>query len=199
MNGCFKHIVIVLLCGICICIYAQDNPAKSKYPMRTSLLINAGISDCRLPSLGLTVSRQGQFGYYANFMIGLDNIHINHDYHADEDGSLMDGENKGVIPFYSGNRAYNRFSGTVGVITRLGIPLFSYVGAGYGFRTETRELLNKQWVETATSPRHSGVVEAGFIGQLENLTLQAGYTLFIGQQNHLYHEAKIGIGYTFDK
>ena len=79
------------------------------------------------------------------------------------------------------------------------IPLYLYAGAGYGYRSETRELMNKEWAETAASLRHSAVVEAGLIGQMDNVTLMAGYMLFIGQENHLYHEAKIGIGYIFNK
>ena len=81
----------------------------------------------------------------------------------------------------------------------MGIPLFAYVGAGYGFRSETRELLNKQWVQVAGSLNHSAVVEAGLMGQIGNFTLLAGYSLFVGQQMRLYHEARVGIGYVIDK
>lgn len=167
--------------------------------MRTSLMLNAGISDCRQPALGFSVGRYGQLGYYASFMIGLDNLHLASDYHADVDGCLLDGDLAGYIPFYSGRRAYNRLSATLGGVCRMGIPLFICVGAGYGYRTETWELMNKQWAETAKSLGHSAVVEAGLMGQIGNFTLLAGYTLFIGQQNRLYHEAKVGIGYTLDK
>ena len=190
MKRWLRHMLVVLVCGVSLCAYGE---------MHTSFLLNAGISDCKKPALGFTLSRQGQWGYYANFMIGLDNIHMKSDFHADEDGRLTDGENAGLLPFYSGKRAYNRLSGTVGAICRMGIPLFAYVGGGYGYRTETRELIDKKWVEAASSLGHSGIVEVGLIGHIENMTLQAGYTLFIGQQMHLYHEAKIGIGYTFYK
>lgn len=191
--------MIILLSGLSMSVFAQQNAANSLYRMRTSLLFNAGISDCRQPSLGFTVNRVGKFGYYANFMIGLDNMHMGHDYHAAPDGSLVEGENAGLIPFYSGKRAYNHLSATVGAISYLGIPLYLYVGAGYGFRSETRQLLNKQWVEAASSLRHSAVIDAGFIGRIDNFTIMAGYTLFVGQTRNLHHEAKIGIGYVFDK
>ena len=81
----------------------------------------------------------------------------------------------------------------------MGIPLFVYAGGGYGYRTETRELLNRQWVQTANSLGHSGVVEAGLMGRVGNFTLLAGYTLFVGQQMRLYHEARVGIGYVIEK
>ena len=149
----------MLLCGVGMGVYAQDNSLLSRYPMQTTILINAAISDCKQPSLGFTFSRQGQFGYYANFMIGLDNIHLKYDYRAAADGSLTDGDDAGLIPFYTGNRAYNRLSCSVGAISRMVIPLFVYVGAGYGYKSETRELMNKKWVETALScppPKFTG-------------------------------------------
>ena len=195
----FRHMTVVLLCTMSLCGYGEDKTFLSQYPMHTSFILNAAISDYKYPALGFTISRQGQLGYYANFMIGLDNMHLKSDFHADNDGRLTDGENAGLIPFYSGKRACNRLSGTVGATCRMGIPLFAYVGGGYGYRTETRELINHKWVETTGSQGHSGIVEAGLIGHIERLTLQAGYTLFIGQQQHLYHEAKIGIGFTFYK
>lgn len=167
--------------------------------MRFMLLMNAGISQYRQPSLGFTLAHVGSFGYYVSGMIGLDNIRTKYDYQIAPDGSLLTGSDAGLIPFYSGRRAVNRFSATAGAVIRMGIPLYASIGGGYGYRTETRELLNKQWVEAASSLGHSGVAEFGLIGRIDNLTLMAGYTLFIGRQAHLYHEAKVGIGYTFDK
>jgi len=197
MNRSIRYILFVLLCGMHLVSYAKNTTDETPFPMRSTIILNAGISGGRLPALGFTFSRQGQFGYYASFMMGLDNIHLPYDYHAAPDGMLTDGEMAGLVPFYSGKRAINRFSGTVGALYRLEIPLFAFVGAGYGFRTETRELLNRKWAEVNTSQGHSGVVEVGLMGQFEGLTLHAGYTLFFGQQARLYHEAKVGIGYTF--
>lgn len=192
-----KYIILVLLSSITLGLSAQ---AKVSLPaMRTAFLLNAGVSDQRPPSLGVTIARIGNFGYYANFMIGIDNMHLKYDYRTAADGSLIDGENAGLIPFYSGKRAVNRLSATIGGMCRMVIPLHLYVGAGYGYRSETRELLNMKWVEAASSLEHSGLVEAGLIGQIESITLQAGYTLFIGRDNRLYHEARVGIGYTFNK
>ena len=179
--------------------FAQSEQKKSKYPMRFSVMLNAGISQCRQPAFGFTVAHAGLFGYYVNAMIGLDNIHLSYDYHAAADGSLMEGENAGTIPFYSGQRAHNHFAVTTGAIFRMGIPLYAYVGGGYAHRTETRELLNRQWVQAASSLGHSGVVDVGLMSRVDNFSIMAGYALYIGQQMNLYHEAKVGIGYTFNK
>ena len=192
----------VLLSGWMVCTgapKAQKEGTKYVSPMRTSIFLNVGISDYKVPALGFSFARTDTWGYYANFMIGLDNMHMGHDYHIDADSRLIDGENAGLIPFYSGKRAVNRLSASAGGMARLKIPLYLYAGAGYGYRSETCELMNKEWAETAASLGHSAVVEAGLIGQMDNVTLMAGYMLFIGQQNHLYHEAKIGIGYIFKK
>ena len=196
MNKC-KCIIGMLLSCVAIGLSAQT---KASWPaMQTTFLLNVAVSDQRPPALGLTLARAGFLGYYANFMIGIDNIHLNYDYRAAADGSLTDGENAGLIPFYTGKRANNRLSATVGGICRMVIPLYTYVGAGYGYRTETRELLNRKWVESATSLGHSGIVEAGLIGRIEAITLQAGYTLFIGRDNRLYHEARVGLGVTINR
>lgn len=199
MTGIHKYLLALLLSGLTICASARTDSYASSPKMRTMLMLNAGISAQRNPAFGFTVARVGAFGYYGSFLIGLDNIHLDHAYHADALGRLTDGQYAGVIPFYTGERAYNRFSGTIGGMARMVIPLYVYAGAGYGYRTETRELLNKQWVEAASSLGHSAVVEAGLMGQIGNFTLTAGYELFIGQQNRLYHEAKVGIGYTLEK
>jgi len=167
--------------------------------MRFMLIGNVGISQYRQPSLGFTLAHVGVAGYYVSGMIGLDNMHLKYDYSIAPDGSLMDGPDAGLIPFYTGRRSMNRFSVTAGAVVRMVIPLYAYVGGGYGYRTETRELMNREWVQASSSLGHGGVAEVGLIGRIENLTLMAGYTLFIGRQAHLYHEAKIGIGYTFDK
>lgn len=193
------YILLVLLGGWLFC--AAEQKAKPKYvsPMRTSIFLNVGVSDCKVPSLGFSIARTAKWGYYANFMIGVDNMHMKYDYHIDADSRLLDGGNAGLIPFYTGRRAINRLSASAGFMAQMKIPLYLYAGAGYGYRSETRELLTKEWAETAASLRHSAVVEAGLIGQVDNVTLMAGYVMFIGQQTHLYHEAKIGIGYIFKK
>ncbi len=201
MNSYRKYLLLLLLATTAVGMHAQSAKTTDKHPipMRVSLIINAGICDTRPPALGFTLMHAGQFGYYGNFMISAGTMHLKSDYHSALDGSLTDGEYAGVIPFYSGKRAYNRFSGTLGAVCRMGIPLYAYLGAGYGYKNETRELLNRQWTQTANSLGHSGIVEAGLIGHLQNFTLQAGYTLFIGQNNRLFHEAKVGIGFKFDK
>lgn len=198
-NRSLKYILTVLLSVFSIGAFGKSDAPKTEIPMCTNLIINAGISANRQPALGFTVARIGMFGYYANFMIGIDNLHLAYDYRIAEDGSLADGDYAGVIPFYSGRRATNRFSGTAGAFIRMGIPLYTYIGAGYGYRTETRELLNKQWVQAPSSLGHCGLVDAGLMGRIGNFTLQAGYTLFIGQQHRLYHEAKVGIGFIIEK
>ena len=191
--------MLVLLNGWLFCAGAQKAKPKYVSPMRTSVFLNVGVSDRKPPALGFSVARTDKWGYYANFMIGLDNMHMKYDCLIDADGRLLDGENAGLIPFYTGRRGINRLSASAGFMAQLKIPLYLYAGAGYGYRSETRELLNKDWAETAASLRHSAVVEAGLIGQVDNVTLMAGYVMFIGQQMHLYHEAKIGIGYIFNK
>lgn len=193
-----KYILILLLSGLSVCAFGEQKKSISS-TMRTSLMLNACVSNYKQPALGFTIARSGAFGYYANFMIGLDNMHMGYTYHADADNRLTDGDNAGIIPFYTGKRAYNRLSATAGAMAKMVIPLYLYVGAGYGYKTETRELLNKQWVQAATSLGHSALVEGGLFARWDNVTLQAGYVLFIGQQNRLYHEAKVGLGYTFKK
>ena len=199
MTNKLKHILVVLLSALSLCTHAQNNSTATPTTLNTSLIVNVGISDCKMPAVGFTFVQAAKFGYYANFMIGPDNIHMGYDRRIDSEGVLLDGDNQGLLPFYSGKRAYNRLSGTAGFLIRMKIPLYTYIGGGYGYRSETRELLNGKWVQTANSLGHSGVAEVGLIGRIGRLTLQAGYSLFIGQQTHMYHEAKVGIGYTFIK
>lgn len=199
MPNLAKYMLVVLLCGLSIGAFSQTEKKPISASMRTSLFLNAAVSNYKQPALGFTIARTGAFGYYANFMIGLSNLHFGYDAHVDADYRLTDGADAGLIPFYTGRRAYNRLSATVGAMARMKIPLFLYVGAGYGYKTETVELLNRKWAQTAASLGHSAVVEGGLVGQVDNVTLMAGYSLFIGQDKHLYHEAKVGLGYIFKK
>jgi len=199
MRNVCKYLFVVMVCAMSVAAYPQSDNSGAKLRMRTSIFLNAGISDCRRPAIGLTIAGAAQFGYYASFLIGVDNMHAKYDYRIDPDGRLLDGEHAGLIPFYSGRRAYNRISVSAGAMCRMGIPLYAYLGAGYGFKCETRELLNRQWgVVSATDLNNSAVIEAGLVGHIKNFSLLAGYNLFVGQQNRLFHEAKVGIGYTFD-
>ena len=194
-----RYILILLLSGLSICAFGEQPKKSILSTMRTSFMLNAGVSNYKQPALGFTIARSGAFGYYANFMIGMNSMHMGYSYLADDDNRLLDGEYKGQIPFYTGKRAYNRLSATAGAMVRMKIPLYLYVGAGYGYKTETRELLNKQWVQAATSLGHSAVVEGGLFARWDNVTRLAGDSLFIGQQNQFYHEAKVRLGYTFKK
>lgn len=194
-----KYLFTLLLLAMSVLASAQSAPSAQEVKMRTVFMLNAGISQSRLPAIGFTLARVGNFGYYANFMIGIDNLHLAYDYSLSPDDRLLDGSNAGSIPFFSGNRAINRFSVSAGGFARLKIPLFLYAGAGYGFRTETRELLNNEWALAASSLGHSAVVEAGLMGQVGDFVILAGYTLFIGRQMQLHHEARVGVGYMFNR
>lgn len=166
---------------------------KNVYEWEQFVMVNyaPGFSDMRNPihSFGLTYGRVKLFGFYVNAMVST-GFHYGY-----KDVSYRE-KISGTYPFYTGKNSNNRASCVFGGIVRMVIPMYLYMGLGYGYQSYTRQISSGEWImEEYYSATHSGIFDIGLQGNIKGFTISVGYDMLFG--NRLYHEAKIGLGYTF--
>lgn len=157
------------------------------------------IDDFKLHSFGLTYGRVKLFGFYANIMFGT-GAHYGHEYTAERDGSLVSSYYGAgdFYPFYTGKSSLNRVSFTGGGIVRMVIPLYLYLGIGYGYQSVTRQLTSGKWAMIRPlSVEHGMTWDVGLQGNIKGFTISAGYSVLTNYNSGTLHELKVGLGYTF--
>lgn len=181
---------------------------KNVYEWENFVLANYGlgfIDDFKLHSFGITYGRVKLFGYYANVMVST-GMHYGNDYTAERNGSLGQdyiyngyyNESYELYPFYTGKNSYNRASITLGGIVRMVIPLYLYIGAGYGYQSVTRQISSGKWVMIRPfSVTHGMMWDVGLQGSIKGFTISAGYSVLTNYDSRTMHELKAGLGYTF--
>lgn len=151
-----------------------------------------GFSDMgnTMHSFGLTYGRVKLFGFYLNAMVST-GYHFGYTYES------YDAKIDNIYPLYTGKNSNNRASLVFGGIVRMVIPMYLYLGLGYGYQSYTRQLGSGEWaMERRYSTTHSGLLDVGLQGNIKGFTISAGYTMLSGNRR-MYHEVKFGIGYTF--
>ena len=82
----------------------------------------------------------------------------------------------------------------------MGIPLYTYVGMGYGYRGLFYEAIDNKWfaVEGKHTVYHGITSEIGLIGNIKGFALSLGFSIITGIDGTYYPEAKVGLGYCFN-
>ena len=157
------------------------------------------------PAIGLTIGMVRKAGWYINAMTGF-GFHF-------EDTALEDGHSWYMgeynYPFYTGEYSKQTLSVTAGGLARLGkLPMYVYLGAGWGYKSITFETNQGKWVASVTdpgsnwSPLHSLALETGLLANIKGFALSVGYEALVGlggpKGATAAHEIKIGIGGMFD-
>ena len=172
---------------------------KNVYEWENFVMLNyslgmAPTSSAFQHSFGLTYGRVKLFGWYVNVMMS-PGFHYGYTYES------WYGEINGVYPFYTGKTSRNRISLTGGAIVRMVIPMYLYLGAGYGYQSLTREISNGEWVMArggnAMSYGHCMTWDIGLQGNIKGFTISAGYSVMTDYDFGAMHEVKLGLGYTF--
>lgn len=179
---------------------------KNVYEWENFLLANYGlgfIDDFKMHSFGLTYGRVKLFGYYANIMISTGTHYGYDDASYRSDGAFGEYYSSGYgtyydYPFYTGKNSYNRASFTLGGIVRMVIPLYLYLGAGYGYQSVTRQMSSGKWAMMRNfSVMHGMMWDIGLQGSIKGFTISAGYSVLTDYDYITMHELKVGLGYTF--
>ena len=160
------------------------------------VMLNGAFSTSPDYNFGITYARVSKVGFYVNAM-----TNFNGRFSADDtfyDRNLFSGSSDWyTIPFYSGNKEITRLSASAGIVVCLGIPLYAYAGAGYGFRGIYYETVDGKWIQYRNA--HRAVCELGLIGQYKGISLSVAVS-WTGEDYYDGNsclEAKIGIGYCF--
>lgn len=175
--------------------YINDN-GKS-YTENTSgkpfVMANGAYSIAPQTTLGLTIGSIKKIGYYAS--INSNFRFKKYDFECDQTGVISELTSEYS---YSGDKKTSCLGVTVGLVGDIGggvLPIYSYMGCGYGFRSVYWKLDNGCWAKCIDDSCRGISLEAGYMVYFGNFGLSFGIQT-IGVR---YMEAKIGLGYTFYK
>lgn len=186
---------------------AKEPKPKKERPKRTYewenfILANYLYGQYQHHSVGVTYGRVKLGGWYVNAAIGVDpNFHYGYDYQGTEYDHHVYINGQWEYPFYTGKVSRNQVLLSAGAIIRMVIPLYWYGGIGGCYLTRTYELANGKWAMLSPAKmNYNGmnmVFETGLQGNIKGFTLSAGYLVMSDFVDHVQHELKVGIGYTF--
>lgn len=181
------------------------------------LLVTYGASNevFRCPSaqiLGLRYGQCRQFGWFVEAMTGL-GFHFNN-----VGGAFM--RDNGEVYNYSydpqldvegrviltGDVSYQFLSAEVGVMCRLGCPLYLCVGGGYAYQSTTYKTSSGKWLEKAYYTTnyakpipHCGQLDVDLVGQIKHVSILLGSGLiFRPNAGIVDFNLKLGIGCALD-
>lgn len=162
------------------------------YPWTNIILLNGAYAIYPEYAFGITYARVKQGGYYVSIMVN-PSIRFSADYDADSEGAI-----NGITPFYSGQKTTTRWSGTIGGLVRMRIPLYAYAGIGYGYRGIFYETSDYKWVawRTQNAGFHGMHWEVGLLGNIKGFGISLGISSITDFAN-IYYEGKLGLGYCF--
>ena len=141
-------------------------------------------------SVGLTLGQnklgKTPLGWYINLMTGFD-------FNFGTVGSVSEHGvyNGTVVPFFTGKEKRTRLSASLGMTVNMVIPLYFYMGVGYGYRSLTWEIVGGDWMTYEPMSFAGANVDFGLMLNIKGFALSAGYSTI----NFQYHELKAGIGF----
>ena len=145
-----------------------------------------GSSGNKSHAFGATYGQVKLLGWYAGFLLGT-GMHYGYDLEI----------TNGVRPFYTGAISQNQLAFYAGGIVRLVIPLYLYIGTGYGYNSRTAQITSGEWVKCGNYNPHCQEWEAGWQASIKGFTINAGIYLFTNYTNISTMGMKFGLGWTF--
>lgn len=180
----------------------------ASYPWTNMIFANGSISFEKSFGFGITYARVKQFGFYVSAQSG-----TNFRFKADE--VYDDDYYEYYVKDYC-KTEITMFSGTAGAMFRLKVPLYFYLGAGYGYlgrynieeyydyddngnRIRIPEFTRISQTMRQNFDKHGISTECGLIGNIKGFGLSCG--IQVVQPIFFSHrpliQCKIGIGYCF--
>lgn len=99
----------------------------------------------------------------------------------------------GNVYWMKGNAKYSRLAVTGGLMFRLILPLYLYVGGGYGYREVAWETYDGEWAKNIDESYSGAEAELGLIFRMKNFAISAG----VQSNSFKYFEGNVGIGIMF--
>ena len=157
-------------------------------------MLNYAYANAPQHSVGLTIGQNKlggtPLGWYINLMSGF-NFNFSTQGQVGKGGAY----DAVSVPFFSGKEQRTRLSASLGMTVNMVIPLYFYIGAGYGLRTLTWETVGGDWMTYSPTSYSGANVDMGFLFNIKGFAISAGYSTI----NFKYHEVKVGIGGIFKK
>jgi hypothetical protein len=100
---------------------------------------------------------------------------------------------EGTPLWFTGEKSTARLAVTAGLLRRLSLPLYLYVGAGYGYKKLAWETADGLWAENTDKTSTGVEAELGLILRSKNFALSAG----VQTNSFKYMEATVGVGIMF--
>lgn len=141
---------------------------------------------------GLTLGMARRVGWYVSAMMGT-GLHYKTEAQMDH---FHCGVVNGKTPFYTGKTSKQYIAGTLGLMIRLGIPLYLTMGVGGAYNPVAWQTNNDSWIEYNGYANGGFLVESGLVGNIKGFTISAGCSVLMGSDNNDIY-CRVGIGYTF--
>lgn len=145
---------------------------------------------------GLTVGTAFGTGWSLSLESGTDYRAFGTTFEADENGNLQNGTNPG----YTDDISLVRASALLGMLFRVGGPIYLKIGVGYGFRTEAMQnATDNTWVKNTAKSWNQPEFSAGLQCSIYYLTLSADWQIPLSYftTNNKMYELRFGIGFNF--
>lgn len=153
---------------------------------RTLVMPVMGIG--KAPSYGIMLGIVKKWGAYVKVMHSFNGQST--DFTCDELGNIDGGSQKAWL---TGEKANSRFSITGGVMYRVALPVYFYLGAGYGYKKLAWEMEGNKWAEVSDHTTTGLESEVGIICRIKNVALSAGV-----QNNQFKNwDATVGVALMF--
>ncbi len=153
---------------------------------RTLVMPVMGIG--KVPSYGIMLGIVKKWGAYAKVMHSFNSVST--DLTCDESGNMNGESQKG---WFTGEKDSSRFSITGGVMYRVALPVYFYLGAGYGYKKLAWETEGGNWAEVSDHSTKGLESEVGVIFRIKNFAMSAGI-----QNNQFKNwDATVGVALMF--
>ena len=168
--------------------FKMKSTIKPKEPRRTLVMAEVGYHPSQI-SFGAMVGIVSKNGAYLRFRSDFGSAST--ELECDDPGALANGTG---TPYYKeGVTNKARMSITAGYLLEIIIPLYAYIGAGYGNRVLAWETIDGELVKNTDHSATGVAAELGAIGRLGQFAVSVGFQTV----NFKYHELSAGIGFFF--
>lgn len=142
-------------------------------------------------SVGLMAGAVGVAGFYVRGATNFSSVkHC--DFECGADG-LVTYQDEKILPLYNGKQSSVDWMATAGAMVRLYIPLYIYLGGGYGQRELYWGISDDKWVNNLAGQYKGFCGDVGLMGNIHHFAISLGVSTI----QFKYAEINVGLGYMF--
>jgi hypothetical protein len=153
--------------------------------IRTLVMPVAGLGEAT--SFGAMIGVVKKVGFYAKAKANLK---------SQETSAVCTGEGlnaEGQTLWFTGETVTSRLAVTGGLLIRMALPVYLYMGGGYGYKKLAWETAEGTWAENSDKTYTGAEAELGLILRAKNIAISGG----VQTNSFKYMEATVGVGIMF--